>query len=724
MKSVVLKGRADATDRLEGLLRSRHHEVNVVDHIEAVSACCHADTPALVFFPEGLPFDQIARLNSLRKQGDWLLIAVTAEPVPSDWCALLNAGAQDCIATAGTDDDLAARLTVLEHRMASCHRSSHTLRGSCPMFDDMPHGMFRSTVEGRFLEVNQALVEMLGYDSGDEVLQLDIARDVYVDTESRQRLLEERTTEIKDRKLRWRRKDGGQITVLLSGRRVASLDGQQPILDYIARDITAHEIMDTELRQRNAELHQSEANLRSLINSLNDLVFVIGVDGTFQRCFDEDHDLFSAAPAQFLGKHFTEVLPPHFAEKIGNAIAKLQATGKPTQLECSVDIRGETHWFDATLSEVAGTNGTSTGYTAVVRNITERKQSARAIQESEARLRSLFENLPDLVLLVDREATIQLVNHGTPDVTPPQLLGLDGFGFIAPTHRPACKEAFRTALNTRTVQRIEALDVFGSHWSCRIVPIDNEPEPIQRALIICTDITEQKTAAEAVEKEQSLLRRLIDLHERDRQLVAYDIHDGFAQQLTGVLFKLQASHEVAAKQPTQAAQLFSEATALLQQSIDEARRLISGLRPPILDEMGIQAAIEYLILEGTESGGPEVEFHHDGQIERLAPPLESTIFRVVQESLNNAYRHSHSDKIRIELRQRKQEVHVAVRDWGVGFDLNTVEEGHFGLQGIRERVRLLGGRVLIDTTPNQGTHIHIQLPLIEPAPSHTTTDNS
>jgi signal transduction histidine kinase len=234
-------------------------------------------------------------------------------------------------------------------------------------------------------------------------------------------------------------------------------------------------------------------------------------------------------------------------------------------------------------------------------------------------------------------------------------------------------------------------------------------------MAIATEITQRRKAEQAIQKEQQLLRRLLDLHERDRQLTAYEIHDGFSQYLTGALYNLQGFRELQARKPRQAWEIFDAGLLLIQRSIEEARRLIGGLRPPILDESGIVAAIDYLACEAAESKEAEVEFIHDVKFQRLASPLESVIFRIVQESLTNARRHSQCAKIRIELRQHDDRIRIDVRDWGLGFDPTKVEEGRFGLQGIRERARLFGGQVSIETAPQQGTHVSVELPLVERA---------
>ena len=118
---------------------------------------------------------------------------------------------------------------------------------------------------------------------------------------------------------------------------------------------------------------------------------------------------------------------------------------------------------------------------------------------------------------------------------------------------------------------------------------------------------------------------------------------------------------------------------LLQKTIQEGRRLINGLRPPILDEQGVVAAIEHLIQDLT-TDGPAITFEHETWLERLAPELESAIFRIVQESLTNAQKHSRSPQIRIVLEHDRDSIHFDIQDWGVGFAPNGVRENCHGLR--------------------------------------------
>ena len=311
--------------------------------------------------------------------------------------------------------------------------------------------------------------------------------------------------------------------------------------------------------------------------------------------------------------------------------------------------------------------GQLVGFQSTMLDITRRKNAERALREHDAKLSTLFANLPDVVATVDRNAALQYLNRGGPQAVPEELLGAKVFGFLAPESQAAAHEGFARAVATRQVQPVEVLDIYGVWWACRLVPMIEEDE-VRSVMIICTDVSEQRKAAEAVKKEQQLLRQLIDLHERDRQVIAYEIHDGFAQQLTAASYGFQAYERLREEMPEKAASSFESGMKLLSSSIDEARRLIGGLRPPILDEFGIVAAIEYLIHDCHTRGGPEVSFDYDVAFDRLAPPLESALFRIVQEALTNVNRHSRSAKASIGLSQADDRIHVNVRDWGVGFD--------------------------------------------------------
>jgi two-component system, NarL family, sensor histidine kinase UhpB len=226
------------------------------------------------------------------------------------------------------------------------------------------------------------------------------------------------------------------------------------------------------------------------------------------------------------------------------------------------------------------------------------------------------------------------------------------------------------------------------------------------------DITDRKGAEESLERERRTLKHLLQSSDRERQLIAYEIHDGLAQHLAGAIMQFQVYEHARDTVPKDAANAFHAGMTMLQQSHVETRRLISGVRPPILDEAGIVAAISHLVNEAKRQKGPKIEYLSDVEFDRLTPILENAIYRIVQEALANACRHGKSKKIRVELVQHGDQIRIEVRDRGVGFNLAVIDEGHFGVAGIRERARLLGGKAIIESEPGKGTRIVVKLPIV------------
>ncbi len=246
--------------------------------------------------------------------------------------------------------------------------------------------------------------------------------------------------------------------------------------------------------------------------------------------------------------------------------------------------------------------------------------------------------------------------------------------------------------------------------------IDDLREMRRRAATWEAAEADRRRVERALRRERQLLKDVLELQERERKLVAYEIHDGLAQQLSGALMQFQAYRNSKERVAEDAQASFDTGINLLTSAMTEARRLISDLRPLVLDESGIVAAIECLVHEVGKREKPEIAFVHDIQPDRLAPPLEAALFRIVQEAMTNACRHSQSDKVRVKLMGENSHICVEVRDWGIGFDPEQIEENRFGMQGIRERVRLLGGEIRIDTAPGKGTRIVVRLPATRKVP--------
>ncbi len=235
-------------------------------------------------------------------------------------------------------------------------------------------------------------------------------------------------------------------------------------------------------------------------------------------------------------------------------------------------------------------------------------------------------------------------------------------------------------------------------------------------LALFRDVTDRRQAQAALQRERRTLKHMLRASDHERQLIAYDIHDGLAQQLAGAIMQFQVYDHLKDNNAAEAQKAFDGGVTLLRQGHFEARRLIGGVRPPILDESGVLAAIAHLVNEHSFEGRTQIVFHSHVKFKRLAPILENVIYRIVQEGLTNACRHSRSELVRVILRQRGGKLRIEIQDWGTGFDLKTVQRTGFGLAGIRERACLLGGKFRIESQPGQGTRIVVELPLTETEP--------
>jgi PAS domain S-box-containing protein len=227
-----------------------------------------------------------------------------------------------------------------------------------------------------------------------------------------------------------------------------------------------------------------------------------------------------------------------------------------------------------------------------------------------------------------------------------------------------------------------------------------------------TDITERKLAEERLLSEQNFLRELLRAHERDRQWMAYEIHDGLVQDMTATLLHLESLESSLRTVTQQERDDLQIAIRLSRRSVAEARRVLSGLRPPILDEEGVIMAIDYLVADQALPGVFEIQFSHQHEFLRLEPLLECTIFRIVQEALTNAKRHSRSESVDVTLMQVEDRIHLTIEDHGIGFDPAFVAIGRFGLQSMRKRAALIGGCAEIRSSSGQGTQVIVELPVI------------
>ena len=349
-------------------------------------------------------------------------------------------------------------------------------------------------------------------------------------------------------------------------------------------------------------------------------------------------------------------------------------------------------------------------------DITDRRKAETALARSQQERKLIVDNVPALLAHVGSDRRYRYVNRRyaqwfgkTPDDTIgmhlQELLGDAEYQRILPHIEAVLAGVPRDFDNE--VSRHDGR----SRWTqVSMVPDLDDRGTTIGFYVMVKDVTQQRMAERDAESERALLRKLLDLQERERQTVTHDIHDGIVQYVVGAQMEVEGCEITLDPHDHATAQRLSLASSHLRDAVREGRRLISDLRPPIIDESGLVAAIDHLICEMSGNDGLRVEFEHHGVGRDLPPFLKSTLFRIVQEALNNVRRHSGANEAFVQLVCAQEVIRLDVRDEGRGFDRSEVSPSRFGLRGIEQRARLFGGKVRIESSPGKGTRIHVEMP--------------
>ena len=234
----------------------------------------------------------------------------------------------------------------------------------------------------------------------------------------------------------------------------------------------------------------------------------------------------------------------------------------------------------------------------------------------------------------------------------------------------------------------------------------------QVANLLARTIENARLYERLAEREQTLERfaaRTVDVQEMERRRLAGDIHDGISQRLISLWYHLQAAEAFSADQAVVTYEL-AAAKDLTSQALDEARRAIAGLRPSVLDDLGLGASLESL---AHTVSGPEVDVDVDPC--RLPAHVEVALYRIAQEALQNVMKHASADRVTVRLSAAGGGVHLVVEDDGRGFrpaDSTRTRNGDqsYGLVGMRERAELVGARLQVTSAVGSGTRVQVDLP--------------
>ena len=360
--------------------------------------------------------------------------------------------------------------------------------------------------------------------------------------------------------------------------------------------------------------------------------------------------------------------------------------------------------------------------------IGERARAEHDAQTAQARLAGIIDSAMDAIITVDEDQRIILFNttaealFGCPQA---EALGTPLSRFIPDRLRAAHRQHIRgfgeAGVSSRRMasQRI----VTGLRRDNGEFPIDASISQVELDgrkyyTVIVRDVTERLRAEEALRRSKEELHEIATVgataREQEKSRIARELHDELAQSLTALRMDVEwlKSHGVAPEGPS--AKKLTAMETMLERTIKATRRISADLRPLMLDDLGLVPAAQWLVENFRERHGIECGITITPPDLELVDPHATAVYRIMQESLQNAARHAKASRVDVELACIDSHVRLRVRDDGVGFDLaNPRKPNSFGLVGLRERAHLVDGEITIDTAPGRGTRIDVLIPLAD-----------
>jgi PAS domain S-box-containing protein len=465
------------------------------------------------------------------------------------------------------------------------------------------------------------------------------------------------------------------------------------------------------------KLRESEERFKNLSAAAFEGI-CISEDGKILDVNSQFLAMFGYERTEVIGHQIIELVAPESRALVTEAIR----TGREDIYEHQLRRKDGSTFFAETRAQMVRVGNQTLRMTAL-RDITERKQTEQALRESEEKFSKAFRTSPDVMSITDYETNCYLEVNAAHVKTfgfqreevigrTPAELGI----FLDPaTHEQLHRELKEYGL-------VRGVEIEGRTRDGRRLTLLHSAEIIELGGRLCVlrvshDITERKRAE--TERDEARSReaqaraeytlQLIAAQEAERTRIARELHDSLGQNL--LLIKNRAELQMAgAKLPASLREELQSISDIASQAIAEVRQISYDLHPPQLELLGLTRALRGLIENTRESGAIAIDGKFDSVDDLFPREAATNVYRIVQESLNNILKHSRAKRARISLERDVHEVLLKIEDEGCGFKTGAGGKG-LGLKNIAERVRMLGGKLKLDSQPDRGTRIEITIPI-------------
>ncbi len=611
-----------------------------------------------------------------------------------------------------------AKLRVRERQLAESNRMFRLV------LDTIPARVFWKDRNSNYLGCNRRFAQDAGLESPEEIVGLDDYQFVWKDEADRYRTEDRTIIETEQPRLNHEESlstpDGNTQWIRKSKVPLRNVDG-----DLIGVLGTYQNVTKSKRAER--ALQESEAQYRELIESVSDIIYEINPNGYFTYLNPAAAQITQYTEAELVGRHYLELIRPDFRGKANEFYINQHNERISTTYFEFPAIRkdGTEVWFGQNVGLIFD-NDDVTGFRAVCRDITGLKQAEVALKESEERFRKVFEEGPMGLAIVDKNFRFVRVNPAFCRMLGYILEEIDSLTFKEIIHpddfeksAELARETFKGSIPSYRIEKRFIHKNGDTIWvSITGTVFRSDEGNIMYGLAMVEDISARREAEERSglyqRRLQELASELSMAEERERRRVAVELHDAVGQTLALSKIRL-GSLEGSLTSPEDQAQL-NGVRELIEQALQDTRSLIFQLSPPVLYELGLEPALEWLGEQFREQHGIACEVQNDQKPKPLVEEVRVVLFQAVRELLFNVVKHAQVDRAKVSLSRDNDHILICVEDNGVGFDTANIgsrsfQDIGFGLFNIGERLHLLGGRLEIDSGPAKGSRITLVGPL-------------